>query len=259
MGVRHSLRVYKAYLLLHLKTAMEYRMNFFIQSLFMVLNDSLWLFIWYFLFAYFQTINGYGMADAMLVFGISALAYGLVAVFFGNRRRVWELVADGRLDFYLSLPVDELFHALISKSAESGVGDIIFGIVLIAVVAPERLLLGIVVSMLGAIVLLAFGNLIDSLGFFMQNPKAATKSLSNFVIGFATWPIDVYGGATRAVLYFIPIAFISTVPHNILVDFGWVQLGGLTLVAFTLLLLSVLVFKWGLRRYESGNMISTRT
>ena len=236
---------------------MEYRINFLWQALFMAINDTMFIMLWYFLFSAIPLINGYSMTDAIAVYGISAFAYGLLAAFMGNRRSIWEIITEGKLDLYLSQPIDELFHALISKSNADGFGDILFGIVVLAIIAPHSIPLALLVGVLGAVVLLSFTILSDSLGFVLERPRSATRSFNNLVLGFGSWPIDAFGGA-RGILYAVPIAFLATVPYHVLQTHSLAMLLSLVAVAGTMLAIALLVWKFGVRRYESGNLIATR-
>jgi ABC-2 type transport system permease protein len=258
MAVRAHLKAYRKYLSLHIKTAMEYRTNFIAQSCFMLLNDSLWLVMWYFLFKELGTVNGYTTIDAILIFGITALSFGIVFVFFGNTNRVWEQISEGGFDFYLSTPLNEQFHAIISRMNFSAVGDIIFGLLVLAYIVPAHFLLGVLVSILGAVVLLSFEMIIDALAFFLERPKKVSYTLHRLVVGLSSWPIDIYPNTARAILYLFLFAFISTVPRNILASVSLTQLFYLTIVAVLLLSISILVWRIGIRRYESGNMLTTR-
>jgi len=258
MEVRRLLKVHGKYLALHLKTAMEYRVNFLTQSVFMVLNDAIFALVFVFLFSAFPVINGYTMEYAMLLFGITALGFGVIAVLFGNRRQLAEVIMRGELDTYLTLPIDELYHALMSRSAYDGFGDILFGLGMILWFAPQHALIGIVGALLGGVILLSFMILIDTLGFFFQRPKEAVWSLNMFLLSFSCWPSDAYTEGVRVFIYAIPIAFIGTVPYHLIANFSWQEFGALALVAATMLLLSILTWKWGLRKYESGNLMTTR-
>ena len=259
MEVRHYLRVFSAYVQLHMKTAMEYRTNFFMQSGFMLLNDVLWILIWYFLFSTFGTVNGYDFSDALIIFGVYGFSYGIAATFFGNRNALSEIIMEGRLDFYLTLPIDELFHALIAKSSYDGVADILYAFMVVAVFAPHGLLIALIAGMVAAVVFISFMVLIESLGFWIEHPKSTTKSMRNTIQGFGAWPLDVYPVTARAILYIIPVAFVGTVPAHLVKSFSWGEFGLLMLVAALMLTLALSVWRIGVKRYESGNLIATRT
>jgi ABC-2 type transport system permease protein len=61
------------------------------------------------------------------------------------------------------------------------------------------------------------------------------------------------------VLYtLIPAAFIGSIPAALLSDFRWERLAILVVVAASFTLASRWVFHRGLRRYESGNLVTVR-
>lgn len=76
------------------------------------------------------------------------------------------------------------------------------------------------------------------------------------LISFSTYPMDIFNGAVRLLLFtIIPAGFVSFIPLQLLRQFAWPLMGALT--GFTLVFgaLGVGMFQWGLRRYESGNLL----
>jgi|GEM_PF-3593291 len=259
MAVKDTWRIFTQYVRLHTKTALEYRINFVVQSLFMFLNDLTWLILFTYLFKATGTVNGYGPKEAIILFGLGAWSYGLTDLFLGNRGQLWQLVHDGRFDFYLSAPCDELFHCLISKSSPPGFGDVMFGITVLAWFAPEHFFLLLLLGLLGGVAWIAGCILIDSLAFYLARPRSLSRSLFALLLGFGTWPIDAFDYRVRMVLYLTPLAFMVAVPYNLARDFLWSNFGWFVLIVFLFLVLAVSVFKQGVRRYESGNLMTVRT
>ena len=73
------------------------------------------------------------------------------------------------------------------------------------------------------------------------------------------YPVETFPGVVRLLLYtLIPAAFVGSVPAGLLNEFDWRRLA--VLVAFTagIVLTARWVFSWGLRRYESGNLVTVR-
>ena len=63
----------------------------------------------------------------------------------------------------------------------------------------------------------------------------------------------------RVLLYtLIPAAFVGSIPALLLAEFDRGRLAGLFLVTVALLFIARGVFALGLRRYESGNLVTTR-
>jgi ABC-2 type transport system permease protein len=71
--------------------------------------------------------------------------------------------------------------------------------------------------------------------------------------------VEIFPGVVRILLYtLIPAAFVGSVPAGLLSEFDWGQMA--LLVAFTagIALAARWVFFRGLRRYESGNLVTVR-
>src|SRR5512145_2971496 len=94
----------------NLQAAMEFRAAFFTQIIFMILNNAGYFVFWILYFDKFENVRGWTVNDMMLLFGIAATAWGTAAYFFGNFTTLGEIIAQGRLDYYLSLPKPVLLH-----------------------------------------------------------------------------------------------------------------------------------------------------
>ena len=259
MGVRKTLRVLSAYYGLHIKTAMEYRINFFVQATFMIINNLMWLLIWFFMFGAISSLNGYGFKDAALIFAIATFAYGFARILFGRVGEIAEDIIEGKFDIFLSFPIDELFHAAISKWSFHAVGDIVTGLLLIFIIVPEHSLLVILVSILGMFVLMSFWILMDALGFFMQRPDKIRRTAHSLVLAFGTWPVDAFHSSAKTIIYGMGLAFMAMVPYHVVTSLNPLYLWYLFLVSATMLVGAILVFKYGTYRYESGNLVSQRS
>ncbi len=107
---------------------MEYRVNFISQVIGMIINDGIYFVFWLVFFDRFKQAQGWGMADMVLLFAIITTGYGLAFALFGNALTLAELIAQGRLDYYLALPRNVLLHVLASRSSLSAWGDLTFGL-----------------------------------------------------------------------------------------------------------------------------------
>jgi ABC-2 type transport system permease protein len=258
MGVKHALRVFGAYAKLHARTALEYRINFLVQASFMFFNNALYLFLFYVLFQSFGTINGYTFNDVALIQGIAMIAIGLAHGLFGGTARISEWVYTGKLDLFLSQPFSALTHISISRSAQDAWGDLALGLVVIIAIVPERIFLALVCSVIGAVAFVAVEIAINTLVFVLARPTALVRSMRYSAIALGSWPMDIYPSAVRFLVYALGLAFISTVPRNIVMNFSWTALGILFAVACAMLLIATWLFNAGVRRYESGNLVTMR-
>jgi ABC-2 type transport system permease protein len=250
------------YLRHNLMSAMAYRGAFLLQVVGMILNNSMLLFFWWLLFERLPTLRGWTLAQVMMLYGIVAFGFGIAHVVCGNAFFVARIVVRGELDYYLALPADPLIHLLVSRMSVSAWGDILFGLAVFAIADPARwrhmplfLLLGCVAGL----IFVAFAVLVGSLAFWVGNADNLATQAINALITFGIYPIEIFPGAIQWLLYtLIPAGFIGSMPAGLLTDFNLGRLGLLLGFAAGLSLVARLVFQWGLRRYESGNLVVVR-
>jgi ABC-2 type transport system permease protein len=258
----HHLRLVFAYVRHNLMSAMAYRGAFLLQIGGMILNNAMFLFFWWILFSRIPVIRGWNLSQVLLLFAVVATGFGIANTVFGNAIRLARIIATGQLDYYLSLPVDPLLHVLVSRMSLSAWGDIVFGVGLFLLASgfdmaglPVFLLLGLA----AALVYVAFAVLVGSLAFWIGNAEHLANQVLISLITLAIYPIDVFPSAIRFLLYtLIPSAFVGAVPVAILTGFTWSGLFTLVIVVPLMVVGARLVFKLGLRRYGSGNLIIIR-
>jgi ABC-2 type transport system permease protein len=253
--LRFLLAVWKA----NLQSVMEYRVSFILQVIGMMLNDFIYFAIWIIFFARFEQVRGWGIADMYVTYGVVASAFGLVALLFGNAFMLSDIINQGRLDYYLSLPRPVLLHAVSSRMISSGMGDFSYGFLSYALSGQfswDGLLRFILATLLAATVFAAFLILIQSLAFWLGVITNLTGLALNAMITFGIYPITLFDNYAKLILFtLIPAAFVGAVPAEFVRDFTWQTLAELLLGAVVFLFVAVAVFRLGLKRYESGSAI----
>jgi len=95
--------------------------------------------------------------------------------------------------------------------------------------------------------------------FFLGNASIIGSLAVEFIINFCIYPIGIYPTFVRFIMYsLVPAAFVVHIPLRLARDFSWQWF--LVEILFTGLycVLAYWFFGRGLRRYESGNQITTR-
>ncbi len=243
----------------NLASAMEYRVAFISQSIGMILNDGVYFVVWIIFFDRFKDIRGWGITDMFIVFGVSASAFGLAGLLFGNAFNLADIITKGRLDYYLSLPRPTLLHVLASRSVPSSAGDFLYGFISFMASGQftfnglARFCLAV---LLATVTFTAFLVIIQSLAFWMGSGGNFTALAVNAMVTFALYPITLFDQTARLILFtIVPAAFMGAVPASFVRDFSWSLLGQMALAAIVFLALAILLFHLGLRRYESGSAI----
>jgi ABC-2 type transport system permease protein len=245
----------------NLAAAMEYRTAFILQSVGMILNDAVYFVVWIIFFDRFPSIRGWQLPDMFIVFGISASAFGLAGLLFGNAFNLGDIIIKGRLDYYLSFPRPTLLHVLASRVVPSSFGDFIYGFISYFVSGQfsldglGRFFVGVVLAMT---VFVAFLVLVQSLAFWLGTGGVFTSLATNAIITFAIYPITLFNQTAKVILFLVvPAAFMGAVPAGFVKVFSWSALGLMLLGASGFLFVAILVFHTGLRRYESGSALQT--
>ncbi|MCX6044372.1 MAG: ABC-2 family transporter protein [Chloroflexi bacterium] len=255
---RFLLALWKANLL----AAMEYRGAFLLQVVGMILNNAIYFVFWILFFQRFQQVRGWKLDDMLLLFSVVATGFGLATFFFGNAVSLCEVITEGRLDYYLSLPRPVLMHVLASGSVASGMGDFTYGLLSFVVAghfgidAIGRFLLG---SFLAIIVFLAVLVIAHSTAFWLGNANVLAAQVTNAMITFALYPITLFDGTAKFLLFtLLPAAFVGAVPAEFVRAFSWRVLGQMLGATLIFLVLALVIFHRGLRHYESGSAIQTQ-
>jgi len=255
-------RLFRLSFAANLAAAMEYRVNFLVQVFGMILNNCAFIVFWKVLFRRAGNLGGYGFRDVMFLWAITAVAFGISHVVFGNVRNLSVLIKQGDLDVYLLQPKDVLFNAMTSRTIVSAWGDMCFGLVLFGFLRPEASAwMGFLFfSATGTLVLSATFVLGESLTLFVDGSEGLSQSVAEMILSFSLYPEKVFPEGMRWIFYsilpsgfivFLPLAFWRAPSVGIA---AWV-----TLAAAGYGFGAWLLFSAGLRRYESGNRISARS
>ena len=250
----------------NLLSAMEYRVSFITQMVGMILNNAIYFVFWIIFFDRFEQIHGWDLVDMLFLLGVVATGFGAGTFLFGNAIHLSSLIANGQLDYYLSLPRPVLLHALASRSNASAAGDFTYGLLSFSAAVTFSgafsglMLLRFALACLAAIaVLVSFLVLVQSLTFWIGNSSMLTTNAFNAIVTFSLYPITLFDGTAKLLLFtLIPAAFIGALPAEFVRQFDLGQLAQISLGSAIFLSLAIFVFYRGLRRYESGSAIQAR-
>jgi ABC-2 type transport system permease protein len=239
------------------KTLLQYKLSSGIQAIAMVLNDLVFISFWWIFFSKFPLINGWTYHDLLILWAIGTMSYGISGVFFGNRNGLGDIIVQGKLDYYLALPKNILFHSLITRMPASAFGDFAFGFFLgLIILSPSEWPLFFGLGIIASILLTSFGVIIGSLSFFMQNSERMNTTLWNSLVGLTIYPTNVYEGIAKLIIFgIIPIGFVAGVPTEILRAPTPEGIFTMIIVTAIIALVAIFLFYKGLKRYESGNLL----
>ncbi len=260
MEVKHTFRLLYSYLKFNISTALEYRTPFILQVTFMTLNDIIWILYWYLLFIKFGTINGYSFKHMLIIYAIILVAHGITRIIFGNSTKLAEVIRDGKLDYYLTLPKNTLYHFLIGRMSVPAIGDLIMGILLLPLaITISQIPLTIFLIILSGISYVSYHIITGSMAFYIKSSNDSAKTLNDSIIVASAMPTSIYEGAAKIIIFTIlPAGLIVGLPVELLSNYSTQLLLIYTSATTILLLLALGIYNYGLKKYESGNMIASR-
>ena len=259
----HLLRLFFHYLKFNTAAGMEYRTSFYVQIVGMALNNSAFIVFWVILFDRIGgSIQGYEFADVMFLWALVAAGVGLAGVVMANASQISRIIYQGDLDVYLLQPKPLIPNLVASRMSIASWGDLSYGIVLFFATQPVRLdtvVLFFTFTLLAALLMTALRVGYHSITFFAGNAEEFASTASEAVISFTLYPGSIFEGPVLWVLHsLIPAALLAYLPVRLIRNFSLRDFLILLAADLTIVIVAVVVFRLGLRRYESGNRIGTR-
>lgn len=230
----------------------------------MLLNNAIFLLgLWGMLFAgksQNQDLLHYYIALNVLIM----TSYGLLCFFFGGWIEMGDLIVNGHFESKLATPRHPLLLVGTHTLHPSALGDLLMGL------AGVGLLFGmgeagIAVRTFFASILAVFAFyslfvLSGSLAFFIPRGNAIAHLMNNLAIILCSYPVGKIfpSGIGRLLILMSPVAAISLMPMNWIeagTFFDFAQAGA---AIFVLWLVSMAVYRMGVKRYQALNLIGTQ-
>ncbi|GIM91112.1 ABC transporter permease [Paractinoplanes toevensis] len=256
-------RLYLRLLGAHFRSMMEYETDFLILAGATVLMQVVNVVFLSALFAKVPVLNGWTFWSVLMMFGAVALAEGVGSLFFDG---MWNLawhINRGELDYYLVRPYPVALQVSSAALGINGLSNIVTGGLMIGAGlahsavewTPWRIALGVLLLISSVVIKLSINLATNAVCFWLNSPSPMFAFAMHQVGDLARFPLSIYPFALKAVLgVVLPFAFISFFPIAYLLDTGSSQWVGLLtpLVAVYCAGMAALVFRRGLRRYESA-------
>ena len=232
------------------------RAAFWTQIAAIVLNDIVWIVFWLLFFRRVGPMRGWDSDAVLILLAVLATACGISFGVLANSRRIGWLAAEGDLDAALGLPVSPLAYLLVRRVEAVHLGDMAFGVVLFAFIGELTMtrvaiyVFGVAVSV---VVMTGFLVLTGSMAFFTGRTTIADMGF-NAIMVLSSYPVDIFVGASKVLLYtIVPAAFIAAVPARLVDDPTLADAGGLVVAALVFGVAGWIAFTLGLRQYTSGS------
>lgn len=273
--MRRYIRLHKIFIKQDLKKLMEYKVDFLLGAIGFLLTQAVQIFCLGIIFstipALCYAVNGtvvdsWTFNEVLFIYGFSLIPKGIDHLFFDN---LWGLgywiVDKGDFDKYLTRPINSWFYVLCEKFCVDALGEIIVGISLLVystLSMPSeiagsinwlRVLPVIAVIPFAVMIFTSIKTATAAISFWTKRSGHVTH-MCYMTNEFAKYPVKIYNKVVKtAITYFLPFALTAYYPAIYILrgESGW-SLPVTILVSAVLFLISQLIWRRGLRAYESA-------
>ncbi|MFY1637403.1 ABC transporter permease [Solwaraspora sp. WMMB335] len=268
-GLRRGVRIYRRSLGAHLRATLEYEADFWILVAGSALTQVVGLAFLGAVFSRVPQINGWSFAEVVLIYSMVVLSDAIGPLLCEGMWRLPWLINRGELDYRLVRPYPVLLQVLSHDLGINGLGNLVtggamFGWALWRVDVdwtPSLVAGGLLLFASGMLIKLAISLASNATSFWLGSGESIFAYAVHQIGDLARYPVSVYAVGVRLVLIVgVPFAFVSFFPASAVLGgdagrggVGPSWLGWLTpLVAAYCVTVAVLVFRAGLRRYDSA-------
>jgi ABC-2 type transport system permease protein len=247
---------------INLLSEMEYRASFILQVIGNVFIISSFALLWILFFKKVPTLGSWQLSDMVTLIAVSWTGDALLFLVAGGLQYLARMIALGQLDYFILLPHNMLWHIAVSKTENFGISSLIVAITLFYLFGdctPVTFLRFGAMSVVSAAIMFNYVLLTQSLGFFFGNFENGAKKLLSALYSLQYYPNIAFTGVLRFItMFIIPSYFSAALPAQMVHHFDWLYLFSIVIFWAVSLWLALFVYKRGLVRYESGNLIQVK-
>lgn len=260
--MKRLLKIYFTFTLQYIKRLVNYRLDFAIGVLSFVFVQISGILLITLVFQQIPDLNGYSFEQMVFFYGFFQLPRGLDHLITDNIWLIPNKIRTGELDRHLLRPINPLFQIVAERFQHEALGELVVGILLIAITFPSLgvaptlgiwFLIGVLI-VIGALIYTSIKLLTASISFWTMNSMQVMVTVYN-ISDFAKYPITIFPTLIQTIVtYVVPFAFVSFFPASVLLN----QANGLSILlqaALALLMIGcAALWLWnkGLSGYQSS-------
>ncbi len=266
MGTIEAIKLYGRFIIIHLRSMMEYRFTFFMNTFTWVFVYTInYLGIWIILNR-FHSINGWGFYEVVFLFNLNLFSYGVGGLFFWSpMRSLGGMVRDGTFDSVLIRPMNPFLHLVSKRFMHHFLGHIVLGAIVFAICFKNLVIEWTIVKALWFFLVIFGASLIQSslmiitgtVSFWFVKSASVVDTMIYGLRDFLRYPISIYDKWVQAVLTFVvPYAFVNFYPARLFLNktdglFHPLLGYGTPIVGVILFLLAYKFWCFGIKHYQS--------
>ncbi len=225
--LRH-LSLYRSFLKLRFKTLLTYRVDFILGSVASSIMQASTFLALFFILRQIGNLSGWSISELQLLYGSMLISLSLNQMFADNLWAMTYFVRSGKLDTFLTRPINPLFHILADRFNHVGIGDFLTGSALVILALgnlPQITLFAalywLLSVILGGLIFFSLNLLCSTSAFWLLDSVTITRVVFDNH-QFAKYPLDIFPYVLNVTLTFLlpyglaafhPIAFLLGKPQ----------------------------------------------
>lgn len=257
-----SIRLYMRYVSINIRSAMQYKMSFFLTAVGQFLVSFTVFLGIFFMFERFHAVEGFTYSEVLLCFSVMLLEFSLAEMFARGFDAFSGMVRKGEFDRILVRPQNEILQVLGSKFELTRIGRMLqaivmfgYGIVKSGVEWDLSRVLTVLFMLIGGTAVFSSLFLIyAALCFFTLDGLEFMNVFTDGAREYGKYPIGIYGEKMLLFSTFVvPYALVQYYPLLYLLGHRTEKnLIFLPLSACWFLIPGLLLWKYGVRHYKSS-------
>ena len=221
--LRRYLKIYLLVEAQYIKARMQYRADFIISSIGMLLSSITGILLFWVVFNTIPTLAGWSFDELLFIYGFYLLALSPPQILFDNiwslRMKVW----DGSFIKYYFRPLNMLFYYVSEVVDIKGFTQFVLGILCIIYASAQlglqwsllKVLLLVAMVSTASLVMISMLIIAGSSAFWIVN-SYPVLAFAFKLREFAFYPVTIFDGFFRILFtYLIPLGFIAFYPAQV--------------------------------------------
>lgn len=258
-----ELRLYPKYVSMSIRSSLSYKADSIIMIISFAFTEVVSLATVYLIVGSVPELGVWTFASLAFLFGFTLVPKSIDHIFTDE---LWILayraIRRGELDMYLTRPINPLFQFVAQTFKWDGCGELIVGIVVMGIFAPQTGIVftfggvaGLIVcAILGVFAFTGIKLLFASLAFWIKNAGIFLNNVYD-LSNYAKYPVRYMGKAFSAILFYVvPFGLFLYYPVECLItgeNIWWAALWSFVAAA-VIMTLALFVWHRGLKNYESA-------
>lgn len=261
--MKRYLRLQRIFMVQYLKRLMEYKADFLMGAIGLLLAQAVQLIFIGIVFSGIPDLKGWSFEQVIFIYGFSLISKSLDHLFFDNLWMVgYRIIRKGEFDKYLTRPINSLYHVIAENFCVDAFGEMFTCVLLLGYSVPLLNLpfywytvpLLLITAVFATMIYTSLKIMTAAISFWTKSSGHITHMLY-MTNDFSKYPVSIYNRVVQTIItYVIPFAFTAYYPASYFLtgEKGLFCIGGTVIAGTVLFIIALFVWNRGLKAYESA-------